>query len=145
MRGFWVASAIVVAILVASGCGDSGNQPSERALAFLHAEPAPVQGGRVVDARGREALRRGVNVNARAEYWQGTDFPTTFPLTEDDAERMATIGWSAVRLLLSWSRVEPTPGEYDERYLDEVEAAVDLLARHRIYTILDLHQDAWGA
>ena len=32
-----------------------------------------------------------------------------------------------MRLILSWSRVEPSPGEYDEAYLDEVEAAVRLL------------------
>jgi len=28
-----------------------------------------------------------------------------------DADLMADIGWNAVRLLLSWSRVEPAPGE----------------------------------
>ena len=30
---------------------------------------------------------------------------------------MRRIGWNAVRLLVSWSRVEPAPGRYDERYL----------------------------
>ena len=58
---------------------------------------------------------------------------------------MAAIGWNAVRLLVSWSRVEPEPGRYDRgvsqpggRHGAEAEP------RSGIYTIVDLHQDAWG-
>ena len=57
---------------------------------------------------------------------------------------MAGIGWNSARLLVSWSRVEPRPGHYDEAYLDKIAADVRLLARHRIYSIIDFHQDAWG-
>lgn len=113
-------------------------------LPTLHAEPDPLAGGRIVDAEGRQVLLRGVNVNALAEYWPYGEDPTTFPLTTADADRMAGIGWNSVRLLLSWSRVEPEPGAYDEAYLDDVAAAVELLASRGIYTIIDLHQDAWG-
>jgi len=137
-----LAPALVLAALLAACSGD-GSDDSATALHFLHAEPDPVAGGRIVD--GPEVLLRGVNVNAYAEYWQGTEFPTTFPLTEEDAARMQAIGWNAVRLLLSWSRVEPEAGVYDEAYLDEIEGAVRLLERHGIYSILDLHQDAWNA
>src|SRR5262249_55067428 len=77
-------------------------------LPALHAEPDPA-GGRLVDAKGTEVVLRGVNVNALAEYWQYGSFPTTFPFETDDAERLAGIGWNAVRLLVSWSRVEPSP------------------------------------
>jgi endoglycosylceramidase len=114
-------------------------------LPGLHAEPDPEAGGRIVDAEGRGVLLRGVNVNALAEYWQGSEFPTVFPFTEDDADLMAAIGWNAVRLLLSWSRVEPAPGVYDDDYLQEAGAAVERLAARGIYTIIDLHQDAWSA
>ena len=58
---------------------------------------------------------------------------------------MAAIGWNTVRLLLSWSRVEPQPGVYDDAYLEQVRAAVRLLASRGLYSIIDLHQDAWGA
>lgn len=114
------------------------------ALSALHAEPDPVDGGRIVDARGREVLLRGVNVNAFAEYWSGNDFATVFPFTEDDAERISEFGWNTVRLLFSWSLIEPEPGVYDEEYIDQLEAAVRTLEEHGIYTILDSHQDAWG-
>ncbi|HSQ00903.1 MAG TPA: cellulase family glycosylhydrolase [Candidatus Dormibacteraeota bacterium] len=122
----------------------TATQPPLR-LPDLHAEPDAELGGRIVDAEGREVLLRGVNVNALAEYWQYGAFATVFPLTEADADQMAAIGWNAVRLLLSWSRVEPAPGEYDAAYLEQVRTVVRLLASRGIYTILDLHQDAWGA
>jgi endoglycosylceramidase len=119
--------------------------PAGFSLPALHAEPDPVRGGRIVDALGREVLLRGVNVNAYVEYWayDAARF-TTYPLTPEDADRMAGFGWNAVRLLLSWSRVEPTPGEVDEAYLDAIERAVRLLESRGLYSILDLHQDAWG-
>ncbi len=114
-------------------------------LSALHAAPDPVRGGRIVDAGGRQVLLRGVNVNAAVDYWRGTPFPTTFPFTAADADRMAAIGWNNVRLLVSWSRVEPRPGQYDERYLDHVAAIVGMLADRHIYSVIDFHQDAWGA
>jgi endoglycosylceramidase len=113
-------------------------------LPRLHADPDSARGGRIVDARGREVLLRGVNVNALAEYWKGTPFATTFPLAPDDPDRMATIGWDAVRLLVSWSRIEPQPGAYDEGYLDQVAAAAAALRDRGLYSIVDFHQDAWG-
>lgn len=114
------------------------------ALPALRAAPDVERGGRVVDAEGREVLLRGVNVNAYAEYWQGTEFPTVFPLADEDPQLMAAIGWNAVRLLLSWSRVEPAPGAYDDAYLAAVRDGARRLVAAGLYVILDLHQDAWG-
>ena len=114
-------------------------------LPALHADPDPLHGGRIVDASGRQVLLRGVNINAEVDYWRGTFFPTTFPFTAKDADGMAAIGWNSARLLLSWSRVEPRPGHYDETYLNQIAADVRLLASRRIYAIIDFHQDAWGA
>ena len=110
----------------------------------LHADPDKRSGGRIVDSRGREVLLRGVNVNALAEYWKGSRFPTVFPLARKDPARMAAIGWNTVRLLVSWSRIEPQPGRYDRAYLGQVASTVRTLARRGIYSIIDLHQDAWG-
>jgi endoglycosylceramidase len=140
--------ALVVTVsactLVPRSTGIPGARGWRPVLPALHAEPDPVAGGRVVDALGREVLLRGVNVNALAEYWQYGEFATTFPLTGTDADRISATGWNVVRLLVSWSRVEPTPGVYDEQYLDRVERAVDLFERRGVYTIVDFHQDAWG-
>ena len=87
---------------------------------------------------------RGVNVNAFVEYWQYGAFATTFPFTSADARSIAGTGWNAVRLLVSWSRIEPAPGQYDDQYLAQVRDAVHVLASQGVYSIIDLHQDAWG-
>lgn len=101
---------------------------------------------RFVDSAGREVLLRGVNVNSLAEYWQGVPgIDPTVPLTDADWDAMAEHGFSVVRLLITWSRVEPTRDVIDEAYLDEVEAAVDAAASHGIYTVIDMHQDAYSA
>src|SRR5690606_15964537 len=112
----------------------------------LSAEPDPVAGGRIVDAYRREVLLRGVNVNAFVEHWAyDPDLFTTYPSTPEDAGALDAMGWNVVRLLLSWSRVEPEPGVYDEAYLDAIEQAVHTLERRGVYTLIDLHQDAWSA
>lgn len=119
--------------------------PGAVALPRLSAEADPDGTGRIVDADGREVRLRGVNVNALAEYWSGRDdAPTVFPLAEDDPEAIAGTGWNTVRLLLSWSRIEPRPGDYDDAYLREAAEVVDRFAAVGVYSIIDLHQDAWG-
>jgi endoglycosylceramidase len=123
-----------------------GRDATRFVLPALHAEPDPVLGGRIVDEHGREVLLRGVNVNAFVEYAAyAPALFTTYPLLESDADQIASFGWNSVRLLLSWSRVEPEPGVYDEAYLDQIEAAVLMLQRRGLYSIVDLHQDARGA
>lgn len=138
-------AALTLAGAGLSACSDEPKPASSPlTLTALHAQADPVRGGRIVDGRGREVLLRGVNVNALAEYWKGADFPTTFALAAGDPARMRSIGWDAVRLLVSWSRVEPTPGHYDEHYLDQVAQTVGRLRQAGLYSIIDFHQDAWG-
>jgi endoglycosylceramidase len=136
---------LVGALTVAACSSSDGPNVVEGPLSALHAELDADKGGRIVDASGREVLLRGANINSFGEYWAyDPTVPTVFSFGEDDADAIAGIGWNLVRLILSWSRVEPSPGEYDEAYLDEVEAAVRLLESREVYTIIDLHQDAWG-
>lgn len=137
----------LIAALAVTGCDSSDESPNvvPGPLSALHAELDPDHGGRVVDAEGREVLLRGVNVNSLGEYWAyDPDVPTVVSFEEADADAIAGIGWNVVRLILSWSLVEPEPGRYDEAYLDQAQAVVRLLESRAIYTIIDLHQDAWG-
>jgi endoglycosylceramidase len=131
--------AIAGAAVALAGAGQAS------ALPRLHAEPDPAHGGRIADSRGREVLLRGVNVNSLGEYWQGTAIDPTLPLERDDPAEIAAIGWNVVRLIVSWSRVEPRPGDYDERYLDRVAKWIGRFREQGVYTIVDFHQDAWGA
>ena len=137
--------ALSACTLVPRRAGIPGAHGWRPILPALHAEPDPVAGGRIVDALGREVLLRGVNVNALTEYWQYGSFPTTFPLTGADADRISAAGWNVVRLLVSWSRIEPAARGVRRRATStRSRAAVDLFERRGVYTIIDFHQDAWG-
>lgn len=91
-------------------------------------------------------LLRGANVNSLGEYWQGVpELDPTIPVSDADWAEMSAHGFSVIRLLITWSRVEPTRGNIDQDYLDEVDAYVRAAAEHGMYSVIDMHQDAYGA
>jgi endoglycosylceramidase len=98
----------------------------------------------IVDDTGRQVLLRGANVNSLGRYWQGVpSLAPTLGVTDADWDTMAAHGFSVIRLIITWSRVEPTRGHIDQSYLDQVEDHVDAAAAHGIYTVIDMHQDAY--
>lgn len=99
---------------------------------------------RIVDADGRDVLLRGANVNSLARYWQGVPtIDTTIPVSDDDWDTMAAHGFSVIRLLVTWANVEPEKGAIDEDYLEQVDEYVAAAAEHGIYSVIDMHQDAY--
>ncbi len=150
-------SCVVLALLAASCTGssdgasddptseDRASTTTTRPSSTIELRPLHVENRRIVDDQGRQVLLRGANVNALGEYAQADPaVAPTAPVTDDDWDTMAANGFSVVRLLMSWSRLEPARDEIDEGYLDEVEAAVDAANERGIYVVLDVHQDAWG-
>jgi hypothetical protein len=116
-------------------------------LERLRLLPAPTGSGlaTIGDVTGRQVILRGVNVNQLIDYYQrDPTVPATQPLTEADFVQMATMGFNVVRLGMSWSRLEPSRGAFDQAYLQQVKAAVAAAKAHGIYTVLDMHEDAWG-
>ncbi|GAA3212080.1 glycoside hydrolase family 5 protein [Actinocorallia longicatena] len=100
---------------------------------------------RIADAAGRQVLLRGVNVNQLVDFYAPRpEVPATRPLTEADFASMAGLGFDVVRLGLSWSKIEPSPGSYDQTYLARADQAVVWARAHGLYTVLDLHQDGWN-
>ena len=107
--------------------------------------PLHVEEGRIVDANGGTVILRGVGVKQLGDYFQGhPDIPPTLPLERRDFEQMEALGLNSVRLVVSWSFLEPVRGVYDETYIDRVKEAVEWARESGIYVILDMHQDAWG-
>ncbi len=49
-----------------------------------------------------------------------------------------------VRSGFHWHRGEPTPGQYNYTYIQEIVDFIDLLNRTGVYVILDMHQDCWS-
>lgn len=103
--------------------------------------------GQVVlaDQSGAQVILRGVNVNQLGDYYQANpDVPTVAELTEQDFADIAAMGFDAVRLVLSWSSVEPQAGTADEEYVARIRQAISWARTHGIHVVLDMHQDAWG-
>ena len=97
------------------------------------------------DQRGAQVILRGINVNQLGDYFAADpQLPTVEPLTEQDFADIAALGFNAVRLVLSWSALEPAPGEVDPAALSRVRQAVGWARQHGIHVVLDMHQDAWG-
>ena len=126
---------VVLGVLAVAACsadeGDDagGDRPGEGAPVET---PAPLaelgplavaRDGRprIVDDRGRDVLLRGANLNALGDYHQDDpDLPPTRPPSADDWDRMAANGFSVVRLVVSWSALEPERGELDRAYVDRI-------------------------
>ena len=101
--------------------------------------------GILVDIAGGEVLLRGVNVNSHGEYWQYlANRAPVFDFNNADMDVLAAQGFNFVRLIVTWSTVEPEPGVYDDAYLVKVDTTIRGLWSRGIYTLIDLHQDAWG-
>jgi endoglycosylceramidase len=99
----------------------------------------------IVDEGGRQVLLRGLNVNQLGDYYQADPaLPTVVPLAERDFEEIARLGFNVVRLVMSWSAFQPERGAFDAGYVARVREAVRWAARHDLYVVLDMHQDAWG-
>ena len=135
---------IVMVLALAGGapaCSRGGGRPTpvREALGdLLPLQTSPDR--RIVDTAGRDVLLRGANVNSLGEYWQGVPaLAPTVRVTDADWASMAAHGFSVVRLLVSWSRIEPERGVIDRRYLDRVDEHVRAADEHGIYTVIDMH------
>ncbi len=139
------AVLIVVTTLAVLPAAIPAGRAAQAAPARIELRPLQTSPDRqIVDDTGRQVLLRGANVNSLGRYWQGV--PTLAPtlaVTDADWDTMAAHGFSVIRLIITWSRVEPTRGHIDQTYLDEVSAYVDAAAAHGIYTVIDMHQDAY--
>ncbi len=120
----------------------------------------------IYDSHGRVVILHGVNVVYKhAPYIAYPDAGEAWNFDNSDASRIQSLGFNMVRLGIEWQALEPgtggpnqpnictpgTPGDPHEfnkaialRYLRHVAATVNLLARHGIYTLLDMHQDVYN-
>lgn len=136
-----IGTRLALGLIAASVLLGSGVARAE--LPPLHvqrgADPA------IVDSGGREVLLRGVNVNQLGDYYQyDLSQPTVIPLRRSDVQEIGALGFSVIRLVMSWSALQPLRGEIDDAYLARIREVVGWAREQGIYVVLDMHQDAWG-
>lgn len=122
-----------------------------------------IAGSRFIDAQGRHAILRGVNLGGDSKTpWPdgGTDRPSDFsdhrtvsfigrpfPLDQADEHlgRLRSWGFNVLRLLTTWEAVEHAGHrQYDQAYLDYFEAVCRKAADHGLAVFIDFHQDVWS-
>ena len=94
----------------------------------------------LTDHWGRVVNLHGVNYVKK--------FPPIAPAAagfgEDDARFLHDQGFNVVRLGVVFGSVMPEPGVIDQAYVDSIAATVGVLAKERIFTLVDFHQDGYG-
>ena len=102
--------------------------------------PLGESGRWLVDAEGRVVTLHGVNeVEKPAPY-----YPAAGGFGEDDAQFLADNGFTTVRLGVVVAGLMPAPGVVDQAYIENLAQTVDVLVRHKVFVLLDFHQDGYG-
>jgi endoglycosylceramidase len=101
--------------------------------------PLRRDGASVADAAGRVIIVHGFNLVHKTAPFT----PDTF--SAQDARFLASEGFTAARIGLIWQAVEPQPGTYNDAYIKTVAGLNHLLGSYGIRTLIDFHQDGYGA
>lgn len=141
--GLMAALGLALALVAAPQAGALEKGP-DAGLPLLHATRGSDHPG-VYDSERRQVLLRGVNVNALGDYFQSNPaFPTVAPLHRSDFRRIRRLGFNSVRLIVSWSKLEPQRGAFNIRYVEKIKGAIRWARHLGLYVVVDMHQDAWG-
>jgi endoglycosylceramidase len=132
-RGSLVALVVAAALLAAAPAAASP-APSGPRTPLSHA------GRWITDRAGRVVIMHGVNmVYKRAPY-----HPAAVGFNGPDADFLRRYGFNTVRLGVIYKAVEPAPGRYDGAYIRKLRATERILAKRRIFTMVDFHQDQYN-
>lgn len=168
MMRLGVGLAAATALLLSTPAAPGGARALTRASpGFLHVGPVGGPAGvhQIYDAHGRQVLLRGVNVDGLIDYYR-PDLRRSYPvdparyarggcppddpavegvvLCRRDFAQLRALGYDSIRLSLSWSLLEPTPGHVGARYIDRIAQVVGWARSAGLNVILDMHQDAWS-
>jgi endoglycosylceramidase len=102
--------------------------------------PLSHDGRWITDAKGRVVITHGVNMVYKRPPYD----PGAVGFDSADAQFLAEHGFNSVRLGTIYGAVEPHPGLYDDAYLDRIAAVQRTLARQKIFSLIDFHQDLYN-
>lgn len=123
-----------------------------------------IEGSWFKDADGRTRLLRGVNLAGSSKLPTQPDGATyksdgffehrevsfvgrPFPIEEADEHfsRLRAWGFTFLRFLVTWEAIEHIgPGQYDQAYLDYLQAIIEKAYEYDFQLFIDPHQDVWS-
>ncbi|KAJ3385486.1 hypothetical protein HDU84_002236 [Entophlyctis sp. JEL0112] len=106
-----------------------------------------VDGQFFIDELGRLRIFRGTNVVVKTwPYVPDTrsEAGAFMSFNSKDVEILSNRGVTAIRLGIMWPGVEPTRGNYNQTYLNEMVKIVQMCSDAGIYVLLDFHQDVFS-
>ena len=136
---------LLVAVALCAGMALAASQPSvaeERASLPRLAQ----EGHWFVDPQGRVVTIRGGNIDVPAFEPGMTNAgqPGT-PWSAQTPREFAKQGFNGIRLVIFLAQLMPQPGVIDKQYLERIARTVREYANAGIYTLIDFHQDEYGA
>ena len=91
-----------------------------------------------VEAQGRVRIFHGANRVMKRPPWY---FPQQLDDEDSEIERMASLGFSVLRLGWMWSGFNPAPNVFNHTYANVMKSIVAKLNAKGIYVLLDMHED----
>jgi endoglycosylceramidase len=129
-----LALALYLGLPTAIGCSPA--RPSA---------PIYSSGTGLIDQQGRTVVLRGVNLRAAGFFDANRSLLPLPPFTADDCRVLGDeLGMSQIRLAVNWSSLEPTQGSFDDGFVSRILQIAGDCAQYGVYTLVDLHQDAWS-
>jgi len=129
-----VSAFLAASTLIASAASASPAVTGSAAPATLAVSKA---GTWLVDSDGRVVVAHGVDiVHKTAPY-----YPDSF--TSADARFLASEGFNVARIGFIWEAAEPSPGVYDDSYIQKIIDLDHTLGAAGIRSLIDVHQDLW--
>ena len=114
--------------------------PAAAAKPWQPKPPLEQHGRWLTDKRGRVALLHGVNMVYKVPPYHAA----AAGFGRNDALFLRRHGFNTVRLGVIYKGVEPEPGQFDRGYLRKLRRTERILARQRIFTQIDFHQDLYN-
>jgi endoglycosylceramidase len=138
--GAVLGAVLVSPALAASASAGPGSDAVNLQLLAAPQGPLDNAGRWITDRSGRVVILHGINMVYKRPPYR----PDAVGFSDDDATFLKRNGFDTVRLGVIEKGVEPQPGQYDATYIRKLRSTERMLARHRIFSLIDFHQDLYN-